>query len=156
MSHMSIDLASKKKLENSTKGPFSTSSPIPHTSTLIESGESIKKDDELKSDSEKAGDEDRVKSSKTATEKRLVSGPKATSDAQSKSVIGLNDSSAAQNKTDSYVDRLQNVMSDAKSRQREEDHELKANNVSQPLVVFPSRHTRSRSAHVEAVFFGRS
>lgn len=162
VSDMSIDLASEKKLESFPGDPSSTSSSVPHTIAITDLSESVKQGDEvkyeLKSDSEKVGDEeasrDRVKSSKTVTEKNLVSGVEATSDAQSRSVIDLNDSSASQNQTDSHVDRLQNVMSDAKSRQREVGYELKANNVSQSSAMFPSRHTRSRSAHIEASFQG--
>ncbi|KAG7586786.1 hypothetical protein ISN45_Aa02g020500 [Arabidopsis thaliana x Arabidopsis arenosa] len=157
VSDMSTDLASEKKLESFPGDP---SSSVPHTTTLTDFSEGIKKEDEvkyeLKIDSEKVGDEvasrDRVESSKTVTEKSFVSGVEAISDAQSRPVIDLNDSSASQNQTDSHVDRLRNVMSDAKSRQREEGYELKANNVSQSSAMFPSRHTRSRSAHIEASF----
>lgn len=159
-SDMSFDLASEKKSESFTEGPSFTPSPVPYTEALAESKESVKKGYEvkyeLKSDSEKVGNEessrDRVKSSQNATEKSLVSGVEATSNAQARAVTDSNDSSVSQNQTDSYVDRLRNVMSDAKSRQREEGHELKANRVSQSSLMFPSRHTRSRSAHIEAGF----
>ncbi|KAG7659305.1 hypothetical protein ISN44_As01g062040 [Arabidopsis suecica] len=160
VSDMSTDLASEKKLESFPEDPSSTSSSLPHTIAQPNFNESVKKDDEvkyeLKSDSEKVGDEeasrDRVESSKTVTETRLVSGVEATSYVQSRSVIDPNVSSASQNQTERHVDRLQNVMSDAKSRQREEGYEHKANNVSQSSAMFPSRHTRSQSAHIEASF----
>ncbi|XP_010428120.1 PREDICTED: uncharacterized protein LOC104712842 [Camelina sativa] len=162
VSDMSVDLTSEKKLESVPGDPSSTSSSVPHTISLTDFSESFKKCDEvkyeLKSDSEKVGDEEasreRVTSSKTVTEKSLVSGVEETSDAQSRSFIDSNDSSASQNQTDSHVGRLQNVTSDAKSRQREEGYELKANNVSQSSAMFPSRHARSRSAHIEASFQG--
>ncbi|KAL1203739.1 COP1-interacting protein 7 [Cardamine amara subsp. amara] len=159
VSDMSTDLASEKKLESFTGGSSSTPSSVPCAIALTDSNESVKKGDEvkyeLKNNSEKVVDEasrDSAKSSKTVTEKTLVSVVEATSDGQSRSVIGSNDSSTSQNQTDSYVDRLQNVMSDAKSRQREEVYEVKANNVPQSSSLFPSRHTRSRSAHIEAGF----
>ncbi|XP_023643151.1 uncharacterized protein LOC17896027 [Capsella rubella] len=147
LSDMSIDLASEKKLESFLGDPSSTSSSVPHTIALTDSSESVKKDDdvkyELKSDSEKVGDEeasqDRVMSPKTVTEKSLDPRVEGTSDAQSRSVIDLNEPSASQNQTDSHGGRLQNV---------------KAKNVSQSSAMFPARHTRSRSAHIEANFQG--
>ncbi|XP_010471265.1 PREDICTED: uncharacterized protein LOC104751087 [Camelina sativa] len=157
VSDMSIDLTSEKKLESVPGNSSSTSSSVPHTTGLTDFNESFKKSDEvkyeLKSDSEKVGDDDASRG-RVTTEKSSVSGVEETSDAQSRSVIDSDDSSASQNQTDSHVGRLQNVMSGAKSRQREEGYELKANNVSQSSAMFPSRHARSRSAHIEASFQG--